>query len=280
MNLFKKIWKWLWYGNYSEYIDVLYHESNHEVHKDKESLQPNAFIANSDIKICTPLEDVYDRQVKSPLEDYQKQLFEASTKSARVYIYNISPVEHHRTHSIFPNIVMPACPVGKKYELAFSLPEIIVVTKFLVDNNETDFLAQDGKRIAMDIINPDNFGLDQNTKTYGYSSSGDTNNLSKRGVFWSMSFPPKEKELEEARSRMVSYYRSLLEKVNIKCLAIPEVFNFYIEEKGYAPKKAQELAAETVVITPEEHAAAEYLRVKTIWHPILEPKYKGKKDSE
>lgn len=139
----------------------------------------------------------------------------SSIPKKKVWIYNVSSIEHEVDHPIIKTGVVPAKKEGEDYAVVTSLPEIVAIPKDNPDLSQTNFALEDGKRLAMDFINPDNLGLDQNLKMKRrLTSSG--RNLSDSGVFWSMHNPPLKTELKVAVKRMETHYA----KLNMQALAI------------------------------------------------------------
>lgn len=184
-----------------------------------------------------------------------------------VYLYNVS--EHSYEFSRPPLIRKATLQgrksgVNEKYVLAARLPQPLLVPKGNVDSNEIDVVPQDSRRFAMDIINPDNLGLDQDAVIQNPTSIG--NNLGAKGVFWSLNGPgatankeylkrrynievaeePTQKEVESAVRRMENYYRYLLNQAKTV--------------EASSPKDLPD------TITPEHHVAAEYYGEEYSWH--------------
>lgn len=184
-----------------------------------------------------------------------------------VYIYNVSEKEYEFSR---PPLIRKGVLVGRKqgagerYILCARLPQPLLVPKGNVDSNEIDVVPQDSRRFAMDILNPDNLGLNQDAVIDKLTSIG--NNLGAKGLFWSLNGPgatkhkeylkrtynidvqetPTEKELEGAIRRMEGYYRHLL--------------NTAKTVEASSPKDLPE------TITPEYHAAADYFGEEYSWH--------------
>ena len=236
-------------------------------------LQANVTVLNSNY--YNGLKKAYDLEILPPAADV---LYKASAESARVYLYNISPLTHEKEHPILKNVVLPECELGEKYQLAFSIPDLMVLTMVSVDGLpvygkiETQAFTQDGKRVAMDIVNPENLGLDQ--KLVVMSSTSDGTDLGKRGVFWSLNNPPRASEIKAARLRMEKHYKEILEKISVLLMTSVRPFadrlEFY-KNKGNTPEAARFKTEADFTITPEHHAAADYFRLKTVWHPVLKP---------
>lgn len=162
-----------------------------------------------------------------------------------VYIFNLAKQEYKISRlPLIKELVIPARKEGEKYALVTSLPSPFKYPKGNVDSNDLDIVVIDGKRMAMDIVNPDNLGLDQDavlTQTFAIG-----NNLGKLGVFWSLNEEPTEAEIARARARMEKHYRTLLEQARAT--------------ETSDPKNLGE------VLSPAHHAAADYFHETFNWH--------------
>jgi len=164
-----------------------------------------------------------------------------------VYIYNVSehPQDVFRP-PLFANFHIPGRKRGEDYCLAGRLPSPLLAPQGNVDSGEVSTQLMDTRRVVMDMCNPDNLSLDQNAVIDTRSVTNIGNNLSKKGVFWSLNCPPDKKELDDAIKRMEAYYNFLLEKARATETSNPtELLN---------------------MLTPEHHAAADYYGVETSWH--------------
>lgn len=132
----------------------------------------------------------------------------------RVWIYNISELAHTLYGSVVKELKVPACK-DAEYAVATSLPGIMRLPKENVDEGELDYYLLDGRRAAMDLINPANLGVDQDQSPTFMSQFSQGNNYSRRGVFFSLHNPPLKKELRAAHKRMKTYYSDLMEKAKI-----------------------------------------------------------------
>jgi hypothetical protein len=173
-----------------------------------------------------------------------------------IYLYNVSQEKHPVSRPpIMKEMIIPARPDGKRYILGTRLPQPLLVPKGNVDSNEIDINAMDTRRFAMDIINPDNTGIDMDGAISGPGSSVN-NNLGAKGVFYSLNGPggskhgfleaPTDEEVNKAYARMEAYYKFLLEQANTV-----EVSN---------PAKLSE------TLSPEHHMAADYFGEEHSWH--------------
>jgi len=162
-----------------------------------------------------------------------------------VYIYNIAKLEYKVSRlPLIKEMVIPARKENEKYAVVTSLPSPFKFPKGNIDSNDIDIVIIDGRRMAMDIINPDNLTLDQDAVITSSFSVGQ--NLGKLGVFWSVNNPPTEAEIAAATRRMEKHYRELLS-----------------DARAVETSNPQALPA---VITPTLHAACEYFHETTNWH--------------
>jgi hypothetical protein len=189
-----------------------------------------------------------------------------------VYIYNISEQEHIVSRPPnFERLVIPGIRSKwnldeqgnpKPYILATRLPSPLVTPKSSTDSSEMGFDATDTRRIAMDIVNPDNWGINQDAVIAKENVHAKHMNLASFGVFWSLNGPgaskdrhgnptdkfeaPTKEELDRANVRMDAGYTALLEEARTI-----EVSN---------PKELQEK------LTPAHHYAADFFGETFSWH--------------
>ncbi len=162
-----------------------------------------------------------------------------------VYLYNVSTMEHKVSRPpMLREMTMPKRNEKEKYVLVTRLPVPLLVPKGNVDSNEIDFIPTDTRRFAMDLINPDNLGLNQDAVVSQISGQG--NDLGQKGVFWSLNNPPTEEEVKAAYVRMERHYKFLLEQART------------VETSN--PKNLPD------ILSPEHHIAADYFHETTNWH--------------
>lgn len=162
-----------------------------------------------------------------------------------VYLFNIAKQEYKVSRlPLIKEMTIPARKDGEKYTLITRLPSPFKYPKGNVDSNDIDIVVIDAKRFAMDIINPDNLGLDQDAVITQTLAQG--NNLGKLGVFWSLNEEPTEAELKSATVRLEKHYKSLLD-----------------EARAVEISKPAELGA---LLSPAHHMAADYFHETFTWH--------------
>lgn len=149
----------------------------------------------------------------------QLNLVNLLVRTKRVWIYNISQQEYVLCNSIIRKLKVPARKDEEDYAVVTSFPELIAEPVLRVDINETHYYLNKGERLAMDLINPSNLGLDQDATgmCYGITLSTGTN-FSDKGVFFSTQNPPLRKDLAGARKRYKKYCTALIERANIERL--------------------------------------------------------------
>jgi hypothetical protein len=191
----------------------------------------------------------------------------------RVWLYNVSRLAHEVSHPILGKLSIPGNSSKKRYVMYTSIPFPLSVPRVDLDTKELYLVPTDARRVVMDVINPDNLGLDQSLDTSKYGTSLGSNDLGKRGVFWSVHNPPKKAEVDAAIARMEKYYKDLLERAEILYEGI--VLNAK-RVRDYMVKYDSSLEVATIKCrvaefqaTPEMHAAAEWFKVTTPWHPVL-----------
>lgn len=172
----------------------------------------------------------------------------AAKPTYKVWIYNVSRQGFTVDHPVLRKVYIPANTTRKKYCLYTSLPNVVQLPQGNIYTDEITAKPMRGERLAMDLINPDNLGLDQGMKISRPTSMG--RNLGEQGVFWSLNNPPKKSEVDAAVKRMEAYYKNLLEKA--KALVKAKLSRDFHE-----------------MDTPAFHEAAEYFKVTTPWHPVL-----------
>lgn len=155
------------------------------------------------------------------LEDLNK----AYKPESKVWLYNLSQLDFIVSRPPwFKKINIYGRRDKEKYTIVTSFPEVLVCPENVIGGlyeNETKIVYQDGKRLCMDICNPDNLGLDQDANISQLFGSG-SNNLGQRGVFWSMNNPPTAEDLRKAKKRLKKYYQYLMEQVQTVALVRPD----------------------------------------------------------
>jgi hypothetical protein len=180
--------------------------------------------------------------------NFNESFWEGRKADYYVYIYNISENTYTVSRPPYlPLITIKGKAKHEQYSCSVTIPHPFMEFRQNLDANEVERMPMNGKRVAMDIVNPDNLSFDQDRPIDGKSdSSSGTNNLSKRGVFWSLNNPPKPEELAKATVRLEAYYTGLLEKADAVQISDPALLKD--------------------LLTADYHYAAEYFGEDKTWH--------------
>ncbi len=103
-------------------------------------------------------------------------------------------------------------PGTTKWRLCTSFPDPVVATMFNDLSEQIAPVEVSAIRFVVDQINPENPTNSLNVKL---SPNDQENDFSIRGVFFSLSNPPMEKDVEQARERMEGRYKRLVEKIGV-----------------------------------------------------------------
>lgn len=189
-----------------------------------------------------------------------------------IYIYNISEQEHIVSRPpTFMRMVIPSIRTKgnmdannnpKPFILATRLPSPLVTQRPSTDSSDMSFDAIDTRRFAMDIINPDNWGIDQDAVIDKGNVHSKNMDLGARGVFWSFNGPgaskdqhgnatgkfeqPTEDEIKRATERLDRGYTALLEEARACESSTPLLLQY--------------------LLTPAHHYAADFFGETFSWH--------------
>lgn len=137
-----------------------------------------------------------------------------------VYLYTVGHRENKVSHALLADIEIPACKPGETYrQFGIPIPEPFpqrVEDVFNVGRDPYDYHRGNAgaKRIAQDVCQPSNPTLNQDMDEYGkidpFFAVQTGTNLSKYGVFWSLSNPPLESEIKRAEKKRDNFYRYVI----------------------------------------------------------------------
>jgi rubredoxin len=131
--------------------------------------------------------------------EYQPNPLNQFAPKYKVYIFNIGPMKHEVPKGSWGTFKIPACEPGQRYSRPLILPSIF--RSSYMDAASLAMKTDDieGKHVAQDIVNPFLGG--------DWSEGQD---LTEKGVFWTMNETPTEEELATARTKMEAYGRKQL----------------------------------------------------------------------
>jgi hypothetical protein len=257
-----------------------------------EPLEANCVVSYPDRKLSKRMTDGNNIAGQPFLAGGVERLFE---NDYLVWMYNISTVAAEFYHPNIGTVKVPS-NIGGKYVVVTSLPNVVKIPKHNIDGNDISFLLEDGRRIAIDLIHSDNLSINQNQFIDPKYKTAIGNNYGERGVFWSLSNPPGEDDLKEAYVRMEAFYMDLLQRAGVgtECgfVTFKDTVQKYLDytisvpnpdptkrrkedRVAYHPytlRAARDRAEVDFQITPAHHAAAEYFKQTSVWHPVLKNK--------
>jgi hypothetical protein len=189
----------------------------------------------------------------------------------KLWVYNVSRVSHKVDHPMLGDVTIPANTTRKRYSMWTSFPEYVMETNYNINTDEMYTYSIAGEYFVNDLINPDCV-LHCET-VVGRTAIG--RDLSVRGIFWSYNNPPKPAEVNAAVESMETFYTNLLQKIAISyeaCLITEKSVEQEMKECNInAAQAVHNLRNSSIAseVTPEHHAAAEYFKVTTPWHPVV-----------
>jgi hypothetical protein len=168
--------------------------------------------------------------------EYQPNPLNQFAPKYKVYIFNIGPMKHEVPKGSWGTFKIPACEPGQRYSRPLILPSIF--RSSYMDAASLAMKTDDieGKHVAQDIVNPFLGG--------DWSEGQD---LTEKGVFWTMNETPTEEELATAKAKMEAFFRKLL-------VAATEI----------------ETSGRINAITPTMRLAATYFKEDRKWNPIFQ----------
>ena len=188
-------------------------------------------------------------------------LRETPKPTKRLWVYNVSRIDHEIDHPQLGKVKIPANITAKRYAMWTSFPDMVIGTYPNLDVNELTTIPESGQWLVNDIIKG--------------GGNGWNRDLSVKGVFWSYNNPPTIKEVNAAVRPMKARYADLLERAAIiyattviSSKKVTETMEFYSCSMETA---IQRIRTENMIreLSPEYHAAAEYFKVVTPWHPVI-----------
>jgi hypothetical protein len=130
-----------------------------------------------------------------------------------VFLYNLSEESFKIVgHPVFGSFTIAGRLSDERYRFITSVPEYVHPTKFNLQTSDIEATNLLGVRAVVDLINPDNWTNDLDYEVSPETSFSIGNDLSKKGVFFSLSNPPVESDIIAAERRMAAF----LEKQNAR----------------------------------------------------------------
>lgn len=131
-----------------------------------------------------------------------------------VHVFNVGKFPMKVNTGMIKNYNVPTCKDGEEYVRCFTIPDVVTQAWQDPDNQQVRTFSEDGRRVAMDLINPTNMGLDQDVEFRPEDVVSQGSNLAVWGLFWSLNDPPTREELAKAKKRMEKHYRTLMQQAD------------------------------------------------------------------
>lgn len=192
-----------------------------------------------------------------------KPPYSCVTGGVKLWVYNTSRMTHTVDHPTLGQVKIPGNTTSKRYALYTSFPGVVMLPKQDM-NFDLELYPVSGEYFVKDLISPDHI---YDTNFDSPYSTGVGRNLAHKGVFFSYHNPPKHSEVEEAVALMEKRYRDLLEAVGTTLTG--EKKRGVKSTKEQIQVEAERRVNYRLFITPEHHAAAEWFKITTPWHPVL-----------
>jgi len=166
-----------------------------------------------------------------------------------IYVYNILNREWViEQPPLFPGVRIPACKPGQKFAYTV-FPAFVKVSYNKPGTTEMYYKNVDGRKCVTSLLNPSAFpGTNWESQTH-FWDTGDQfgNNLNEFGVFWSLTMPDEEEQLD----REIGIFRQRVLKTMNELV-----------------RRGEELAAsgDLKSIAPLHHFAMDYLGKSAPWH--------------
>ena len=138
-----------------------------------------------------------------------------------VYLFNAS-VRTFEKAGPYQNIRIPGVTdadpslegmnANQRYHYVTSFPQPMLMPQYKDNDGLIGTVQVDARRYIIDLINPNNLTLSLDTAVRPENELSIGNDLSRSGVFFSLSNPPERHDVEAAIARMEKEYRALLEK--------------------------------------------------------------------
>ena len=169
-----------------------------------------------------------------------------------VYLHSISRRSFTQPHSIYGNVIIPACPKEKRSYCFMKVQHPVQSPHLNPDdvNGAPVWKMENAKRVALGICNPGYAGTDLSVQDKEMNAesviaSGECD-LTRQGIFASMNSEPTEAELKKAEARREVYYKFRLQEAD------------GLERSN--PRQLQN------ILMLDHHMAADYFGIEANWH--------------
>jgi hypothetical protein len=160
----------------------------------------------------------------------------ANFRKTEMYVYVFSVVDprprgqklHRSFPPLMPHLEIPEIEPGQRYRLVTKIGHPVNQYQ-MRENGERYIDSHDARRLAQDIVNPDNLSLEQDIQVDPARVYSQGNDYGRLGVFWSLLPTPKEEEIEKAIQRKEDYYRARLQEARKLEMTNPRALYDYLQ---------------------------------------------------
>jgi hypothetical protein len=146
---------------------------------------------------------------------------------------------------LLPRLQIAELKPGQRYCLVTTIPHP-VNQQCMRENGERYIDYHSGRRVAMDIVDPDNLTLNQDFQVDPSRVFSQGNNYGRLGVFWTETPKPSDEDVKKAIKRKETYYRARLQQARVLEMTNPRALAEYL--------------------TINDHIACDYFGEEYSWH--------------
>jgi hypothetical protein len=173
-----------------------------------------------------------------------------------IYIYSVARRDFQKKHCYF-NGTLQGCKNNERYVLCYSLADPPQQLSADVERGgtrvEVEPRAEAGWRVAIDILNPNNPGMDPylklNPQQASLYSTGQNVDLIKYGLFPSLHNPPLEDEIQRAEQARDEQYMNLWNEALQEHETNPQGFRLWLRNHPDVSEAGRSLGMEAEWLT-------------------------------
>jgi hypothetical protein len=171
-----------------------------------------------------------------------------------VYVYSVvdaRPDGYHLVRDCSPlvhKLMVAEIKPGQRYALVTTIPQPVNQRWLDPASNQWRMDEHSARRVAQDIVNPENLTMNQDASLSPDKSFTEGNDYGKLGVFWSLNNPPTDEEIDKAIKRKEAFYRKRLDQARALEASSPKDLYAFL--------------------TPTDHVAADYFGEEFSWHKV------------
>lgn len=169
-----------------------------------------------------------------------------------LYFFSVAKRAFTVRHPLVPKLVLAGCENGERYVRCASIPDPLPQACPDQERGGTRIDDNDGRMVAIDILNPGNLTFDQYFGSTNPNFFANTNgtNLIAEGLFFSENETPTEEELKRAEDARDKHYRYLTKEAMRLAAVSTKQLNEFLQRY------------------PDTHIAMDSLGLEANWHTL------------